>query len=146
MKSFCRDRNESIVAGVITAYVALLFFLSLNPWILPDSSKTVGFFSWDLFHHAGAYGLLSILLMRALQRRSRPLTLSLVVVLASGALGIFLEFAQLWFTTTRSFSWFDAAANAFGAILGSSAFFPLAQLADFLKKRLDSGSEFTIGD
>lgn len=99
-------------------YLIILGFLSLNPWLRPDSKQAIGSITWDLLDHALAYGLLSVLMMFAFRQQGRPLAIASMIILASGLTGIFFEYSQYWFTSYRQFSFFDAAANVFGAALG----------------------------
>jgi len=50
---------------VLSIYFVMLAFLSLNPWLRPDSSPAIGNIAWDKIDHAAAYCLLSLLLMSA---------------------------------------------------------------------------------
>lgn len=103
---------------LLLSYLIILGFLSLNPWVLPDPEPVMGFITWDLLDHAGAYGLLSILMMIAFKHQCRPLVMTGIVVITSGLVGILFEYGQYWFTSTRQFSFYDAVANVFGAVLG----------------------------
>ncbi len=51
----------------VVAYLSLLAFLSLNPWLLPDPHQAIGMITWDLLDHAAAYGFLAFLLLSALK-------------------------------------------------------------------------------
>lgn len=103
---------------LLLSYLIILGFLSLNPWVLPDPKPAMGVITWDLLDHAIAYGLLSILMMIALRQQPRPLVMTSIVVLASSLVGVLFEYGQYWLTSTRQFSFYDAVANAFGAVLG----------------------------
>lgn len=103
-------------------YLVVLGFLSLNPWLRPDPNQAIGLISWDLLDHAAAYGLLSVLLMSAFIKRKRSLAMTLIVILTASLIGVLLEYGQYWFTSTRQFSFYDAAANIFGSVLGVAAF------------------------
>jgi VanZ family protein len=103
-------------------FILLLVFLSLNPWLRPDSHKAIGMISWDLLDHAGAYGLVTILLLRALEASARQPMATLLAVALSSALGVALEFAQLWLTSSRTFSPADAYANIFGSAMAGVAY------------------------
>ena len=103
-------------------YLIILGFLSLNPWLRPDSEQAVGSITWDLLDHALAYGLLSVLMMFAFRQQGRPLVITSIVILASSLTGVFFEYSQYWFTSNRQFSFFDAAANVCGAALGVFVF------------------------
>jgi len=106
----------------LVLYLAILSFLSLNPWVLPDSNQAVGFITWDLLDHAAAYGFLSVLMMFAFVQQNRPWTKTGIVVLSSSLAGVLFEYCQYWFTSARQFSFFDAAANVCGAMLGVIVF------------------------
>jgi len=99
-------------------YLTILGFLSLNPWLLPDPKQAIGFITWDLLDHAVAYGLLSVLMMFAFRQQGRRLVMISIVILASSLTGVLFEYGQYWFTSTRQFSFYDAAANVFGSVLG----------------------------
>jgi len=103
-------------------YLAILSFLSLNPWLLPDPSRAIGFITWDSLDHAAAYGLLSVLMMFAFVPQNRTWTKTAIVVLISSLAGVLFEYCQYWFTSARQFSFFDAAANVCGAMLGVIVF------------------------
>lgn len=103
---------------LVAAYLAVLAFLSLNSEILPDSSQAIGFVSWDMLDHAVAYGGLALLLMVIFYRRQQRWLIAARVLLMCSLLGVLFEYCQLWFTTTRHFSYSDAGANVLGAALG----------------------------
>ena len=107
---------------LLTAYTVLLAFLSLNSKIVLDSSPAIGIISWDMLDHAAAYGVLAVLLMVTFKRRQQQWASSLSVLLMCGLMGILFEYCQLWFTSTRQFSYYDAVANVFGAVLGVALF------------------------
>jgi VanZ family protein len=107
---------------VLAIYFVILAFLSLNPWLLPDSSLAIGNITWDKIDHAAAYGLLSLLLMSAYNCQKQHWVVSFMVLLICPLLGVFIEYCQLWFTSTREFSYYDAAANVFGAVSGVALF------------------------
>ena len=44
---------------VLSIYLIILAFLSLNPWLHPDSSLAIGNIAWDKIDHATAYCILS---------------------------------------------------------------------------------------
>jgi VanZ family protein len=107
---------------VLSIYFVVLIFLSLNPWVRPDSSQAIGNIAWDKVDHFAAYCLMSLLFL-SMYRRHRPQwTVSFLVLLACSLVGVLLEYSQLWFTVTREFSYFDAIANVFGAVLGLTLF------------------------
>ena len=116
---------------LIVLYLLLLSFLSLNPWLRPDGRQIAGLITWDLVDHATAYGLLTILFLSACKWATgrRQYLLTLMAVLTSSTMGLVLEFFQLWFTSTRSFAFSDAIANALGAVTGAAAFWAVLILA-----------------
>jgi VanZ family protein len=120
---------------LLILYIAIVIFLTLNPWLRPDSSAAIGFLTWDMIAHAGTYGVLSIVLMLALIRRGRGLTITAMVIVACGLSGVFLEYCQAWFTTTRQLSLHDATANFLGAILGATAFWSVRIFASIARHR-----------
>ncbi|MDP1774673.1 MAG: VanZ family protein [Methylobacter sp.] len=103
---------------LLLIYLIILGFLSLNPWLLPDSKLAMGFIAWDLLDHAAAYGLLSVLMTIAFRQQCRPLMMTSIVILTSSLIGVLFEYGQYWFTSTRQFSFYDAVANVLGAVLG----------------------------
>lgn len=103
-------------------FLLILGFLSLNPWLRPDATQAVGFITWDLLDHAAAYSLLSILMMLAFRQQGRPWMMASIVIPAAGLIGVLFEYCQYWFTVSRQFSFFDAAANVCGAVLGVIVF------------------------
>jgi len=103
-------------------YLFILGFLSLNPWLLPDPRQAIGSITWDFLDHAAAYGLLSVLMMFAFRHQDRPLVTVCIVIPSASLIGILFEYCQYWFTLNRQFSFFDAAANAFGVVLGVIVF------------------------
>ena len=118
---------------LLILYIALVVFLSLNPWLKPDSSAAFGFLTWDMIAHAGAYGGLAMVLMLALIRRGTGLAITALVILVCGLGGILMEYCQSWFTLTRQLSMHDAAANFMGAVLGASAFWGMRGVGIFNK-------------
>jgi VanZ family protein len=110
-------------------YIGTVIFLTLNPWIRPDSGTAIGFITWDLVAHASAYGTLSVILILTFIKHGTPLAVTALVILACGFSGIFLEYCQYWFTSTRQLSLYDAIANFTGAILGAMAFWTIRIVA-----------------
>lgn len=102
----------------LVIYLVILAFLNLNPWILPDSSLAIGNIAWDKIDHVIAYCLLSLLLMSAYSFHKWRLATAFIAFLVSSGIGLLLEYCQLWFTSTREFSFYDIVANTFGAALG----------------------------
>ena len=107
---------------VLSIYFVILAFLSLNPWLHPDSGQALGNIAWDKIDHAAAYGLLSLLLMSTYRFHKQQWIISFMVLLTCSLVGVLLEYCQLLFTSTREFSYYDAVANAFGAVLGVALF------------------------
>jgi VanZ family protein len=118
---------------LLILYIIIVVFLSLNPWLKPDSSEAFGFLTWDMIAHAGAYGGLAMVLMLALIRRGTGLTITALVILVCGLSGILMEYCQSWFTITRQLSMHDAVANFMGAVLGATAFWGMRGLGMFGK-------------
>lgn len=90
-------------------YAGLVLFLSL----LPDSGGPS--YSWDKANHFIAYGVMSLLFMRAVGRFS--IRTAMTAVLAATLFGIGVEFLQS-LTSTRNADAFDALANGLGAAVG----------------------------
>ena len=107
---------------VLSIYFIILAFLSLNPWLHPASSQAIGNIAWDKIDHAAAYCLLSLLIMSACRYHKQQWVVSFMVLLTSSLVGVLFEYCQLWFTSTRQFSYYDAIANVFGAVLGVALF------------------------
>ena len=103
-------------------YLIILGFLSLNPWLLPDPRQAIGSITWDLLDHTAAYSLLSVLMLFAFRQQDRPLMMTSIVIFASSLIGVLFEYCQYWLTLNRQFSFFDAAANVCGAVLGIIVF------------------------
>ena len=107
---------------VISIYFVILAFLSLNPWLQLDSGQAIGDIAWDKIDHAAAYCLLSLMLMGTYRCHKQRWVVSFMVLLTCPLVGVLFEYCQLWFTSTREFSYYDAVANAFGAVLGVALF------------------------
>ena len=103
---------------LLFVYLAILSFLTLNPWLRPDDSPAFADLDWDKIDHAFAYGILAWLMLLASKFYKKLWLSSLMVFLISGGIGLFLEYCQLWLTTNCSFSYGDALANVLGALLG----------------------------
>jgi VanZ family protein len=103
-------------------FLIILGFLSLNPWLRPESTQAIGLVTWDLIDHAAAYSLLSVLMMLAFRQQDRPLVMASIVIPAASLTGVLFEYCQYWFTVNRQFSIFDATANVCGAVLGVIVF------------------------
>jgi VanZ family protein len=104
----------------ILIYLSILLFLSLNPWLRPDSSGVAesSFLTWDFIDHSIAYAVLTIMLLASCSAHLKHPLITLAVLLSVVFLGFFIEVAQMLFTTGRQFSLLDAEANASGALVG----------------------------
>jgi VanZ family protein len=107
---------------VLLINFVILVFLSLNPWLHPDSSQAIGNIAWDKVDHLAAYCLLSLLFLSTYRRHKHQWVVSLFTLITCSLVGILLEYSQLWFTFTRQFSYYDAIANSLGAVLGVTLF------------------------
>jgi VanZ family protein len=107
---------------LLVAYILVLTFLSLNPWVLPGSTVAFGHVTWDKIEHTIAYGAFAGLILYVFKFVKRKLLASITVLLVCSIIGIGLEFCQYWFTSTRNFSLGDAGANVLGACLGVLGF------------------------
>ena len=107
---------------VLLVYVGSLVFLSLNPWLRPDSDTAMGYIAWDKIDHAVAYCIFSFLFMSAYKYHKQSGMDSFMVLLICSLVGILLEYCQLWFTSNRQFSYEDAGANALGGLIGLALF------------------------
>jgi VanZ family protein len=107
---------------ILSIYFVILVFLSLNPWLHPDSSQAIGNIAWDKVDHFTAYCLMSLLFLSIYRRHKLQWIVSFLVLITCSLVGILLEYSQLWFTLTRQFSYYDAIANVFGAVLGLTLF------------------------
>lgn len=114
-------RSKRFWYAMLTLYLLVLLFLSLNPWLRPAS--TASLLSPDRLDHALAYGGLAVILYLCLQNSIIDSGSAwIVALLAAIAAGILIELAQTLFTPHRSGSFADAVANAIGAGLGYMAF------------------------
>lgn len=91
--------------------------------ITPSPPQLPGVLGWDKLLHAGAYGLLALLVAQAFLCWSvsleRALSLTLIVVITYGTL---LEILQMLAQTGRVFEWFDILADGIGAFLACVIF------------------------
>jgi VanZ family protein len=107
--------------ALLAAYLAVLGFLSLNPWVRPASRE--GVFSPDKIDHGIAYAGLTIIVYFCLACSRAGAVWSkrdcwIASILASACFGIFIEIAQSAFTSNRAGSVDDAVANAIGGLIG----------------------------
>ena len=103
---------------LLSIYFVMLVFISLNPWLNLDYGLAIGNIAWDKIYHAAAYCLLSLLFMSAYRFHKQQWVVSFMILLTCSLVGVLFEYFQLWFTSTREFSYYDAVANIFGAALG----------------------------
>jgi VanZ family protein len=113
-------------------YAVLIFILSSHP-IPPGFVPRLPYF--DKLVHFLAYGLLAVLLFRALwPDESRPIPLWLLVlgVVLATVYGAAEEFHQN-LVPTRECDWLDMAANGAGAAVAAAAWEPLTATFRWLK-------------
>lgn len=115
-------------------YLLILAFLSLNPWVRPSDTKALGLIAWDKVGHAAAYGLLTILIIFAYSKPARGFYSVVIAVIVAAGIGIFAEYCQAWFTSTRSFSWLDASANSLGAVTGAVGYWIYQTLSGIIRQ------------
>ncbi len=105
---------------VLFTYICVLFWLSLtsNPPQIP------GVLGWDKLQHAGAYGLLSLLIAQAFLclPGNRPDRTWWYAGLTAVGYGGLLEILQLVALTGRTAEWWDLFADAVGAFLSCVIF------------------------
>ena len=113
------------------SYLLALGFLSLNPWLLPDSHRAFDLMiTWDLIDHTIAYGFLTVLLLSVVLRdRKRRFWIIALAVLASSTIGLSIELGQFWLTSTRQFSSHDVFANTIGSSIGGLMFWAYTKVA-----------------
>jgi VanZ family protein len=121
---FCRSGCR-VLYLTLTGYLALLLFLSLNPWVRPKT--TAALLSPDKLAHALAYAILAIGIFLALPCTSERFhhcrrCAWLMALAISVTAGIGVEIAQSVLTVNRTGSPEDAVANAIGVMLGLSLF------------------------
>jgi VanZ family protein len=105
-------------------WAGVIAFLSLT------ASKNLPQLDWTLFApdkvgHFTVYGVLAMLLLYGKTKAQTLLqnhTYIYVCVLAAGY-GFLMEWSQYLLTPDRCFEYPDAAANAFGALLGAMGFY-----------------------
>jgi VanZ family protein len=115
-----RKTLETLVrfsAPVMWALIMLWLSLSPSPPQLP------GVLGWDKLLHAGAYGLLTILIAQLLLYLSIPLgKAGWPALLPAVCYGALLEVLQLLLHTGRTAEWWDLFADAVGAVLAYLVF------------------------
>jgi VanZ family protein len=119
----------------LLACLALVTFLSLNPWVLPDPKQAIGIFTWDLLDHAAAYAILAFLMLSVWIHPKHKLITTLLAVMLSSIFGFLLELGQFWLTSVRYFSCFDAYANVFGSFVGVAMFWYFRMISPRFRNR-----------
>ena len=121
------------------AWAAAIAWLSL----IPSPPQIAGLLGWDKLQHAGAYGLLTLLLAQALLRS--PLGGKggawWLAGLAAVAFGGLLEILQLVTQVGRTAEWWDLLADALGACVCCVIFRQMAGA----KSREKESVEKTVG-
>jgi len=117
MKAVFTHRSAFVLCIVWTLVIAWLS-LTPSPPVIPQA-----LLGWDKFQHAVAYGLLTILALRAVSgdsppKRLRPLRIAVAVILFGGL----MEVAQGLLTSMRSADPLDLLADAVG-VLAAYLFF-----------------------
>lgn len=112
----CQSQSLTVLLWALCslAWAAAILWLSLtsSPPLLP------GLFGWDKLLHAGAYGLLAVLLARLFVLLIPSIgTACLCAVLAATFYGGMLEILQLLSQTGRTAEWLDLLADFVGASL-----------------------------
>ncbi len=111
---------EKIIRLVVPiAWASIILWLSLtsSPPQLP------GILGWDKLLHAGAYGLLTLLIAQYLLFLSlSPGKVCWYAGLAAASYGALLELMQLLVRTGRTAEWWDLFADAVGVFLGCVIF------------------------
>lgn len=102
----------------LALYAGLVLFLSL----MPDSGAPS--YGWDKANHFVAYGVMSLLFMRAAAGGRPSIRTAIAAVIAVSLFGIGVEFLQS-LTSTRKADALDALANGLGVVVGvcGAAFF-----------------------
>lgn len=107
--------------------IPALLWLSVITWlsVMPNLQlPTVKFFAPDKLGHAGAYGLLSCLLLYGFTRLQAAKGAGLGaretggILAFAAAYGVLMEFVQYAFVPGRYYEYGDMLANATGALLG----------------------------
>ena len=120
---------------VLWALIILWLSLTSSPPQLP------GVLGWDKLLHAGAYGLLSILLAQAFLcppfSMNKPWWLAGITAVIYGAL---LEILQLLSQTGRTAEWLDLFADAIGAFFCCVVFRHMLKLSCCHDQRSDKNN------
>lgn len=111
--------------------IPALLWLAVITWlsVMPNMQlPNVKFFAPDKLGHAGAYGLLSGLLLWGFARAETAKGVRLGtretggILAFAAAYGVLMEFVQYAFVPGRYYEYGDMLANASGAVLGWLAF------------------------
>jgi VanZ family protein len=98
--------------------LATLFWGGIIAWLslIPSPPQIPGLLGWDKLQHAGAYGLLSLLIAQAFRTlpRVQPQKAWWRAALAALCFGGLLEILQLVMQAGRTAEWWDLAADALG--------------------------------
>jgi len=103
------EHNAKIIAILLTIFVAYLSLRSGGVGIKIPIKNI------DKFFHFSAYFVLTLSWMYALKEKHATLKIVILLILY----GVLLEFAQEWFTQTRTKDMFDALANTVGIIFAT---------------------------
>lgn len=117
----CRSHRSAYLVRLLlpTAWLIAVGWLSLTP----SPPQVHGIMGWDKLLHAGAYGLLTILLAQSfLIYLQNPWHAGWLAVLCAVACGGLLEILQMTMQSGRTAEWMDLVADAVGAILGCVIF------------------------
>ena len=117
--------QNSNTAEKIIRLFAPLAWASIILWLSLISSppQLPGILGWDKLLHAGAYGLLTLLIAQYLLSLSlSPGKICWYAGLAAVSYGALLEVLQMLAQTGRTAEWWDLFADAVGAFLGCVLF------------------------
>jgi len=120
-----RPRGFTLRLLAPLTWSAIILWLSLTP----SPPQFSGLFSWDKLLHAGAYGLLTVLLAQFLLCLMRDdVRLYAISFVATVTYGGLLEILQLTIQTGRTAEWLDLLADAVGALLACVLFRHISRL------------------
>ncbi len=117
----CRSNRIKYLVRLFlpAAWLIAVGWLSLTP----SPPQVHGIMSWDKLLHAGAYGLLTILMAQYfLHYLKNPWHAGWLAVLCAVVCGGGLEILQMAMQSGRIAEWTDLFADAVGAILGCVIF------------------------
>jgi VanZ family protein len=126
-------RNPLIPGHASFKWILVTFLWSGSiAWLslIPRPPHIHGFLGWDKLQHAGAYGLLSLLVAQTLSSwpRARTDNAWWQAGLAVVCFGGLMEVLQLVMHAGRSAEWGDLAADALGAALCCVLFRQIARI------------------